>query len=37
MQRALFLIHPRGVYPQPDSGRAADAKFAWQIKLLILK
>jgi hypothetical protein len=33
----LFLIYPRDAYPEQFSGAAADAKFAWQIKALILK
>ncbi|HVE07695.1 MAG TPA: molybdopterin-dependent oxidoreductase [Paraburkholderia sp.] len=33
----LFLIYPRDAYPSELMGGAADAKFVWQIKSLIIK
>jgi hypothetical protein len=33
----LFLIYPRDAYPSELTGGAADAKFVWQIKSLIVK
>jgi hypothetical protein len=33
----LFLIYPRDAFPTELSGAAADSKFVWQIKDLIVK
>ncbi|SIO32649.1 MULTISPECIES: molybdopterin-dependent oxidoreductase [Paraburkholderia] len=33
----LFLIYPRDAFPTELSGSAADSKFVWQIKDLIVK
>jgi hypothetical protein len=33
----LFLIYPRDAYPTELSGAAAESKFVWQIKGLIVK
>jgi hypothetical protein len=33
----LFLIYPRDAYPSELSGSAAEAKFVWQIKALVVK
>ena len=33
----LFLIYPRDAYPSELTGSAADAKFVWQIKGMVVK
>ncbi|HMC46714.1 MAG TPA: oxidoreductase, partial [Caballeronia sp.] len=33
----LFLIYPRDAYPSELSGSAAEAKFVWQIKGMVVK
>jgi len=33
----LFLIYPRDAYPSELSGSAAEAKFVWQIKAMVVK
>jgi hypothetical protein len=33
----LFLIYPRDAYPSELTGSAADAKFVWQIKAIVVK
>ncbi len=33
----LFLIYPRDAFPSELVGAAGDAKFAWQIKAIIIK
>jgi hypothetical protein len=33
----FFLVYPRDTYPSELTGAAADARFVWQVKALILK
>ncbi|MDR5753935.1 MULTISPECIES: molybdopterin-dependent oxidoreductase [unclassified Caballeronia] len=33
----FFLVYPRDAYPSELTGAAADARFVWQVKALILK